>query len=40
KAAGAAPSFTQMLPPLVISICVFPAIAWVVSRIDAWRLGR
>jgi rod shape-determining protein MreD len=36
----AAPPFMQMLPPLVISICVFPAFAWLVSRIDAWRLGR
>jgi rod shape-determining protein MreD len=32
--------FTAMLPPLAISICVFPAFAWVISRIDAWRLGR
>jgi rod shape-determining protein MreD len=40
KALDAAPPFTQMMPPLVISICVFPAFAWVVSRIDAWRLGR
>src|SRR6476661_8634676 len=36
----AAPSFTRMLPALIISICVFPAFAWMVSRIDAWRLGR
>jgi rod shape-determining protein MreD len=36
----AAPPFTQMVPPLVISICVFPAVAWLVSRVDAWRLGR
>jgi rod shape-determining protein MreD len=38
-AAGPLP-FTAVVPPLVISICVFPAFAWVVSRIDAWRLGR
>jgi rod shape-determining protein MreD len=37
---GAAPAFTKMIPPIVISICVFPLIAWIVSRIDAWRLGR
>ena len=38
--AGAAIPFTMMLPPLAISICVFPVSAWLVSRIDAWRLGR
>jgi rod shape-determining protein MreD len=32
--------FSMMVPPLVISICVFPLSAWLVSRIDAWRLGR
>jgi rod shape-determining protein MreD len=37
---GAAPGFVLMLPQLVISICVFPLVAWIVSRIDAWRLGR
>lgn len=40
RAVDAAPAFTALVPPLVISICVFPAFAWVVSRIDAWRLGR
>src|SRR3954449_9504455 len=29
KAIGAAPPFTQMVPPLVISICLFPAFAWI-----------
>ena len=38
-AAGPMP-FSAMVPPLAISICVFPAFAWVISRIDAWRLGR
>ena len=32
--------FSMMVPPLVISICVFPLSAWLVSRIDSWRLGR
>jgi rod shape-determining protein MreD len=32
--------FSMMVPPLIISICVFPLSAWLVSRIDAWRLGR
>ena len=40
KLAGAAGPFTQLVPPLVISVCVFPAFAWIVWRIDAWRLGR
>ena len=37
---GARVPFTKMLPALVISICVFPLSAWIVSRVDAWRLGR
>jgi rod shape-determining protein MreD len=37
---GARLPYASMLPPLVIAICVFPVSAWVVSRIDAWRLGR
>ncbi len=36
----AAPPLAQIVPPLVISVFLFPAFAWVVSRIDAWRLGR
>ena len=37
---GAPVAFTHLLPPLIISICVFPLSAWLVSRIDRWRLGR
>lgn len=37
---GGAPPLEHMVPPIVISICVFPVVAWIVSRIDAWRLGR
>ena len=40
KLVDANPPIEQMAPPLVISICVFPLCAWIVSRIDAWRLGR
>ena len=40
RAVGAAPEFIRMAPPIVISICVFPLFAWLISRIDAWRLGR
>jgi rod shape-determining protein MreD len=31
---------TRMLPPLAISVCIFPLSAWIVARIDAWRLRR
>lgn len=40
EVAGGAPPFTSMIPPLIIAICVFPVSAWLVSRVDAWRLGR
>ena len=36
----AAPPISHMAPPFVISVCMFPAFAWVVARVDAWRLGR
>src|SRR4051794_29596982 len=39
-ATGARLPFWRMLPGLVIAICVFPVSAWIVSRIDAWRLRR
>jgi rod shape-determining protein MreD len=37
---GARVPFPAMVPPLLISICVFPFAAWIVSRVDRWRLGR
>jgi rod shape-determining protein MreD len=37
---GAKVPFSHMLPQLIVSACVFPFAAWIVSRIDAWRLGR
>jgi rod shape-determining protein MreD len=37
---GADLSFTTQLPSLAIAILVFPLAAWIVSRIDRWRLGR
>ena len=40
KLAGAPLSFTQLLPALAVSFFMFPPFAWIVSRIDAWRLGR
>lgn len=29
-----------MVPPLLVSICIFPLAAWIASRLDRWRLGR
>jgi rod shape-determining protein MreD len=40
KAVGAEIGLSKIVPPLIISICVFPVSAWMASRIDAWRLGR
>lgn len=39
-AVGARVPFTKMLPGMAISICAFPLTAWIVSRVDVWRLGR
>lgn len=40
KVVGAAPDFVRMLPAAIVSILVFPFVAWLVSRLDGWRLGR
>jgi rod shape-determining protein MreD len=37
---GAPVPFSFMFPPLLISIAAFPVSAWVVGRLDHWRLGR
>ena len=37
---GARLPFSWILPPFLIGVFVFPAAAWLVSRIDRWRLGR
>jgi len=37
---GAEVPFAHMLPPIAISILVFPLSAWIIFRIDGWRLGR
>ena len=39
-AVGARVPIAAIAPSTIISICVFPASAWLVSRIDTWRLGR
>jgi rod shape-determining protein MreD len=37
---GAQVPFSFMFPPILISIAAFPVAAWVVGRLDHWRLGR
>lgn len=37
---GASLPFKSVVPPLLISILSFPIVAWLVSRLDRWRLGR
>lgn len=37
---GARVPFSAMIPPVLIAIAAFPVVAWLVSRIDRWRLGR
>ena len=32
--------YSAMIPPLLISIAAFPIAAWIVVRLDRWRLGR
>jgi rod shape-determining protein MreD len=39
-AVGAGVTAWAIVPPLIISVCVFPLSAWFVARIDRWRLGR
>jgi rod shape-determining protein MreD len=40
KAVGAEVPLVTMVPPLIISVCVFPLSAWLVSKLDSWRVGR
>jgi rod shape-determining protein MreD len=37
---GAAVPLITIVPPLLISIFTFPIAAWLVGRLDHWRLGR
>lgn len=39
-AVGARLPVVSMLPPLAIAVFTFPAAAWIVARVDRWRLGR
>ena len=38
--AGARVPTETIIPPLMISICIFPLCGWLVSRVDRWRLSR
>ena len=37
---GAPLPFTSVIPPLLVAVFSFPIVAWLVSRLDRWRLGR
>jgi len=37
---GAQAPFRTIVPPLLIGIFVFPIAAWIIARLDRWRLGR
>lgn len=37
---GAPLPYMRILPPLLISIFAFPIAAWLIGRIDRWRLAR
>jgi len=37
---GASLPFATVFPPLLIAVFAFPVAAWLVARLDRWRLGR
>ena len=37
---GPAGPYSSILPPLLIAVFAFPIAAWLVARLDRWRLGR
>lgn len=37
---GAPLPYSTIVPPLLIAIFAFPIAAWLVARLDQWRLGR
>jgi rod shape-determining protein MreD len=37
---GPGGSFASILPPLLIAVFAFPIAAWLVGRLDRWRLGQ
>ena len=40
KALDAAPPLVAIAPAIAISVLVFPLAAWLVGRLDRWRIGR
>ncbi len=40
KVLDVAPPLVAVVPAIAISVLVFPLVAWLVGRIDAWRIGR
>ena len=38
--AGAGQPMIRLIAPFAISVFAFPVVAWGVSRVDHWRLGR
>lgn len=40
KAVDAAPPLVAVAPTIVISVLLFPFAAWLVGRIDGWRVGQ
>jgi rod shape-determining protein MreD len=39
-AMGADVPYVRIAPPVLIAVFCFPITAWLVARIDRWRLGR
>jgi len=37
---GASFAYRSILPPVLVSTLAFPIVAWLVARLDRWRLGR
>ncbi|HVH37404.1 MAG TPA: rod shape-determining protein MreD [Sphingomicrobium sp.] len=37
---GAGFFYGSIVPPVMVSVLAFPIVAWLVSRLDRWRLGR
>jgi len=37
---GARVPFSFMVPAILLSVAAFPVAAWIVARLDAWRLRR
>ncbi|MBA3512048.1 rod shape-determining protein MreD [Sphingomonas sp.] len=37
---GAALPIVSIAPPLLIAVFTFPIAAWIIGRLDHWRLGR